>query len=381
MKQILFVNTQAPLDPAAGGIASYIRHRAWVLSESMVVWWSDGRSASRFDRGKGAWEEPFPIQCRNSAVFSRAGNWWLPRSPLWAFLIRQGIESVEFPDGVTAQWPAEKPFHIFIMCHTTQDVRRFLSRYPVQFRHWVKQGLIKRCIQTADRVAACSHEIMWMTSGFYHIHPDRFSVLPHFFCREAEDFSLPNLVREPLFLYVGNIEYFKGFDLVVEGYRRYRRRGGGAVLAVAGSDGWKDNDNQTRLMLKSEPVRRLVQEEGEKSLVFLGRLTKQQVAERRSRCLACIVGSRFEAFTMVAGEAFLSETPLILSTRTGWRALAAHYRAARLNDPYDADDMAQAFFEMENPALRESLVAGGRDLASFLTGEKLSNATKDWYNS
>jgi glycosyltransferase involved in cell wall biosynthesis len=93
------------------------------------------------------------------------------------------------------------------------------------------------------------------------------------------------------------------------------------------------------------------------------------------------VGSRFEAFTMVAGEAFLSETPLILSTRTGWRALAAHYRAARLNDPYDADDMAQAFFEMENPALRESLVAGGRDLASFLTGEKLSNATKDWYNS
>lgn len=379
MKQILFVNTQSPMDPCAGGIASYIRHRACLLSRhGMIVWWSDGRRAARYDGIGKAWEPAIELNVRKNR-WSAFWNWWLPATPLWAFLMERKIDLVEFPDGVTAQWPARRPFRIFVMCHATQDVRRFLSRAPVRFRHWSKQWMVKECLVRADKTAACSHEIMWMTSGFYRIHPDCFSVLPHAFCREAESFSTATAVPATFFLVVGNMEYCKGFDLIAAGYGRYRKAGGKARLAVAGTAGWEDLNTQTQQMLRMESVRQLVREQGRECLHFLGQLEKEELSKWRDQCLACVIGSRFESFTMVAGEAFLSGTPLILSSRTGWRTLAARYDAARLCDPYDPEDLARAFFEMEDPALRARYVAGGHALAGYLTGETLLKATVEWY--
>jgi glycosyltransferase involved in cell wall biosynthesis len=112
---------------------------------------------------------------------------------------------------------------------------------------------------------------------------------------------------------------------------------------------------------------------------FLGRLPKERLEEVRARCAVVVVGSRFEAFTLVAGEAFISRCPVILSDRAGWRGLAERFHAARLFSLHDPEDLAEAMFEVEDPTKRAALQEGGDKIAAYLSSEELFGKTVSFY--
>jgi glycosyltransferase involved in cell wall biosynthesis len=383
MSAVLFVNPTPPDDPAAGGITTYIAHRAETLSaRGVTAWWGSGERFARYDGPAHRWiPAPAPPAGRMRRA---AGRFWLPASPLWAFCEREAIPAIEMADGATVRWPDAKPFRIGIQCHNSQHVRAFINRdrLGVRMALFRKEQAVRRALEHADGVLACSHEIAYLTSGFYRLNPDRFAVLPHAFSRRVFGGGPEGGARhDHFFLMAGNIEYVKGFDLVAEGFRRYRKKGGKALWVVAGTDGWADRNPQVKHMLAGQAFAELIAQEGRECVRFLGVLDKTALAGWRARATACVIGSRFDSFTMVAGEAFLSHAPLILSARTGWRGLAERFGAARLVDPYEPDDLAAAFAELEDPAVRTAYQEKGDALAGYLTGPELAAQTVRWYEN
>jgi len=380
--RVLFVHSENPLDPSAGGIGTYIRHRGYVLAgQGIESYWSDGEKTAFFDFASCGWRES---SCRLVAPVwkRRFGRYWLPYSPWWEWAIREKMDAIEFADGVTCFWPGRRPFAIGIQCHTSQFVRAFLNGEKRRsFRQTVWERMAFLSLVRADGRLIGSPEGLWMASGYWRIHCDRFHVLPHAFHRAGD----PTLgvcrkpQSDPEFLVAGNLEVVKGFDLIAKGFLRYRQKGGKARLVVAGTTGWDDPNPRLQAMLRRREVAALFQQEGRDIVRFLGRVSKEELARLRARAVALVIGSRYDAFTMVAGEAFLFGCPVILSNRTGWRSLAERFQAARLVDPYDADDFARAFQEMEQPEIRDRYRQGGDRLADWLTGPELARATAEWY--
>lgn len=366
--RIAFWEPQRPWDAQAGGIASYVRHRACVLGErGFEVWWRNGRESARWDAGRRS---------------------WLPRPVPSA---EPDPDLIELPGGWAKAFPALPPnTRIVLQCHTAALTRAWLNRdrFPWYSRAGLRQWSgwdrrrIARNLRRADAVLACSYEIAVLEAGFYGVHLDRFTVIPHAFSPHAEPGTAAGRAGDEHgtgFLVAGNLEYFKGFDLIAAGFLRYRERGGQGRLKIAGTTGWDDPNPPVQNLLGSEAARALFAQQGRGCVEFLGRLDKADLAGERARSTALLVGSRFEAFTMVAGEAFLSGCPVILSDRTGWRYPAALHQGARLFDPYDPGDLAAAMLEMENPEHRAHYRQGADRMAAFLTSDALAEKTAAFY--
>lgn len=380
--RVLFAHSESPLDPASGGIGSYIRHRGFVLAgQGIETWWSDGVTVARFDRDEFGWKVTERLR-GGSSWARRLGRYWFPWSSLWKLACSKGISVIEFADGVTMLWPKRRPFAIGIQCHTSQFVRAFLNLDTHNPFLWaLKRRLAFYTVCMADGVLVPSAGQLWLTSGYMQIHPDRFSILPHAFHSAAIPHENAQVGRTcgNDFLVAGNLEVCKGFDLIARGFLQYRRQGGKGRLIVAGTTGWADPNPKLHAMLRRPEVLALVQHEGRQVIHFLGRITQEELSRWRARCVAAVVGSRHDAFPMVVGEALLSGCPVILSDRTGWQSLAERFQAARLVNPYDSDDFEAAFREMENPELRRRWQEGGYRLAAWLTGPELAAATASWY--
>jgi glycosyltransferase involved in cell wall biosynthesis len=337
---------------------------------------------ARWAPEEGEWKDrrDFPVGRLRRRLLGR----WPALSPAWRYLAKeQHVDIFEF-QAVTTGWI---PYQlsgprIILHCHTSTLTRAFLNRdieverHMGRFRSWAVRNLNK-----ADGILACSNEIAMLEAGFYHLHPDRITILPYAFSRQAEA-GLQRQVRQPGgkgFLVVGNVEYFKGLDLVLRGFGAYRRAGGTGELLVAGCGGIHELYRKRTLAAVKPVVDAVLKEHGAESINFLGKQTKDQLAALRARVTAIIHGSRFEALTLVAGEAFLSGCPLILSDRTGWRALVERYNAARLVNPYDAEDFALAMKEMEREDVQALYTKGGDALAEYLTSNELAEKAASYY--
>jgi glycosyltransferase involved in cell wall biosynthesis len=207
-------------------------------------------------------------------------------------------------------------------------------------------------------------------------------VIPHAFSRNAQPGLKEqnvNIADTPYYLVASNMEYFKGLDLILHAFIRYKRQGGKAALVFAGTRGWSDPYPTARYVLSRPDVQKLIPEAKSAGVSFAGSINKEELSQLRRGALATVVGSRFEAFTMVAGEAFLSGCPVILSSRTGWRDLAERYAAALIVDPIDIVSFAGAMLQMERPEVRERICTGGERLAEYLTSSELWEKTAAWY--
>lgn len=224
--RVLFAHSESPLDPSAGGIGSYIRHRGFVLAgQGIEAWWSDGVTVARFDRAEFRWKETERL--RGGGSWSRRlRQYWLPSSSLWRLACSEEISVIELADGVTMLWPKNRPFAIGIQCHTSQFVRAFLNLERPRSLLWVmKRRLAAYTICMADGVLVPSADHLWMAAGYMQIHPDRFEFLPHAFHPAAIPSGSPQAVPTDGndFLVAGNLELFKGFDLIARGFLHYRR--------------------------------------------------------------------------------------------------------------------------------------------------------------
>jgi glycosyltransferase involved in cell wall biosynthesis len=279
------------------------------------------------------------------------------------------------------------------MMHTTAPIRGFLNRdrpspgVGSALRRLLDADgrAIRRNLLAADCVLACSNQVAMLQSGYFRVHPDRMRVLPHAFHPDADAIAPaeppPRHPRTPTFLIVGNVEYLKGFDLICAGLAALRRRAVVATLSIAGTRGWDDPNIQVQTLLRTPAVQDLLRVAGRESLRFLGRLEKAALAAERAASAAVIIGSRYEAFTMVAGECALAGDPMIVSDRTGWVRLMERFQSGRLVDPYDASDLADAMQEMLDPVRRNHWAAGSRRLGEYLTSPELHAKTVAVYRA
>ncbi len=381
--RIVFWETTPPYAAAAGGIASYIQHRAYVLGgKGFEIWWASTHAVARWSVEQNDWVErrTFTVPWWKQRLLGR----WPVLIPAWHYLAREReVDIFEFQAGVSG-WLGFGPHDpdVVLQCHTSTLTRAFLNQDAEVERRTARfQGWAARNLRRASGIVACSSEIAMLEAGLFHIHPDRITVLPHAFSRKAEaGLRVRNESSgNGAILVVGNVEYFKGLDLIVRGFGEYLQQGGTQHLEIAGCGGLHELYRKISVATIKPAVEKLVAAYGPQKIQFLGKLDKAELARRRAAATAIICGSRFEALTMVAGEAFLTGCPLILSNRTGWLALAAQFRAARLINPYDARDIAAALWEMEDPALRSGYRRGGDALADYLQSPELAGQTAEFY--
>lgn len=353
-----------------------MRHRAFVLGRhDCEVWWCDKRSVARWDPQARDWvdRQTFPDRWRHANP--PAAVEWLDREA--------GVSIIECPDNVLQCWRLKRARQV-VQWHTSPNLREWLNRDPLgpleRLQRHLAWRLRRRVYRKAHRLLAPSLDLAYLQGAYYGIHPDRVAILPYVFSLEAfRDVPEPAESGAGYALVAGNLEYFKGFDLLMRGYDRYRENGGLLSLVFAGSAGSRDPDPHARVMVQMPPVQEALKRWGPESVRFLGRVSQRELTGWRAAANGVIVSSRFDAFTLVAGETAMSGCPLLLSDRTGWRTLAAMSPGACVFDPYDARAVARALGEAEDPRNRPGLVEASRQLGARVSGEDLERKTLRFY--
>jgi glycosyltransferase involved in cell wall biosynthesis len=366
MDKIAFYEETVPWSLISGGISTFVRQRAFVLARhDFEVWWCNRTDAARWDPDVGEW-----VDRRSFSGGRKHAN--PPSAVAWLDL-EAGVSLIESPDNIIQCWRLKNARHA-VQWHTSPNLREWLNFDPLspleRLQRHVAWRLRRRVYQKAHVLLAPSLEVAYLQGAYYRIHPDRIAILPYVFSREAFR-DLPRAAEKGAgyVLVAGNLEYFKGFDLLMKGYDRYRHAGGSLSIVFAGSAGETDPDPHARAMLDKRDVKDVINRWGNESIRFLGRIPWRKLAEIRAASNAVIVCSRFDAFTLVAGEAAMSGCPLLLSDRTGWHLQASMSPGMCQFDPYDSEAVAEALREAEDEGKRTSLIEATEKLASRISGE------------
>lgn len=162
-------------------------------------------------------------------------------------------------------------------------------------------------------------------------------------------------VRRPYVLTVGTLQPRKNLQAALAAHERLRAQGAGHQLVVVGARGWGDDPLAARL----------ARSPASQSVVALGRVSDETLVElyRAADCL--LFCSRGEGFGMPVLEAMACGTAVICSSTSSLPEIAGG--AARLADPDDAGDIADALHEVVGSPERRSLLqeSGRRRAAQF----------------
>lgn len=170
--------------------------------------------------------------------------------------------------------------------------------------------------------------------------------------------------------YVGRIHVIKGLDFLIRACSRsiYRDR---LLILIAGPD---EGDGQR--------LREIASREGiSDQVIFIGQIDGEEKRGMYAGSDVVIYASRSESFGLVAFEAVLCGTPIIVSRNTGCGELMNRYQGASLVDYGDVTGMALGLDEiLDNPARsrERSLVARQRILAE-MGWERITGQYREMY--
>ena len=167
-------------------------------------------------------------------------------------------------------------------------------------------------------------------------------------------------------LHVGTIEPRKNLVRLVEAYHRVRQemRPPAPKLVLAGSTGWFFRDVFDRieaLDLKDE-------------VIFLGRVTEEQLPALYNGALFLVLPSLYEGFGLPALEAMACGLPVIASNASSLPEVVA--QAGILVDPYDTGALATSIATLvEDAGLRDELSKAGQEQAKKFSWERVAQET------
>lgn len=378
---ICFFESSPPFGDRLGGIPTYILHRAHTLSKhNFIDYWTDGFKVALFDSELKDWKiiKEFKLSELKKRIISRIHKFL----PGIKFLLDDvKIDIIEFPDSYSYKIkPLKEKCKVVIQCHTSSPVREFLNDLKPGIRSKLNARRIRKNLLNADKLLACSYEIALLTSGYYRIHLDNFNVIHHAFERKLFDESVENnSKKENYFIAVANVEYFQGIDLLLNAFKEYKKRGGKNKLYYVGPKNLFEtvSMNKKWLYLGTD---KLIMHLDKGDFEFVPYLKKNGVLDLMSKASATIVLSRFEAFTMVVGEAASVRCPLIVSNRTGWNNLINKFDGGMLVNPYNKEEVVNAMFEMENQKTQLQYSKGIKRLFNFISSDSLISATVKEYS-
>jgi phosphatidylinositol alpha-mannosyltransferase len=204
--------------------------------------------------------------------------------------------------------------------------------------------------------------------GDYHVIPNgvdigRFgSALP---LPEYDD-GRPNI------LFVGRLDRRKGFEHLLEAFRRLKAGQPSARLLVAGAF---DADDRA-------PFERRVARWGLTDVVFVGPVPSDMLARYyRTAHIFCAPATGFESFGMVLLEAMAAGCAVVASDIPGYRTVLSHGQQGLAVPPRDARALERALGRLlDNPAERRALSEAGRRKAADYGWEQVTRRILDFYS-
>jgi glycosyltransferase involved in cell wall biosynthesis len=171
----------------------------------------------------------------------------------------------------------------------------------------------------------------------------------------------PRPRRRRQLLYVGGLDARKNPDRLIEGFLRFRARGGDAFrLVLAGS-----HHREDVVRLRGAFGARA----GWESVELVGYLSPAALAATMDESLALVFPTLLEGFGYPPVEAMARGLPVICSTAGSLPEVAGD--AALLVDPYDPDAIARAMAALATePPLRRRLARRGRSRAARFCGDR-----------
>jgi glycosyltransferase involved in cell wall biosynthesis len=158
-------------------------------------------------------------------------------------------------------------------------------------------------------------------------------------------------------VFVGRFDRHKGGDVMIDAFARVLRRRPDARLDFVGPDrGCMDETGRTWSLndyLKS----RITDTERERITIY-GFQSPEQAARLRNQALVTVAPSRYETFSLAAGEAMMAGCPLVVSAAGALTELVQHDRNGLTARPDDPHDLANRILKlMDNPSRAAQLGA------------------------
>lgn len=298
--------------PYIGGVEEHVRHVAGVLREEghdVVVWTVErsGGFAVRQVDDIEVWDLPAPLPARSvrdlvrfAAAFPRALRSW-----------RRAFRSAR---------PEVVHIHCFGPNGTYASLLSRLARIPfivtshgetladdggVFDASMLARASLRRALARAGAVTACSHVVLDDLEARFELPRGTGVIVPNGIDpHEVEPELVPGLPRRYIAA-VGRLQRVKGFDLLVDAFAAAELPQD--VGLVIGGDGPEAGVLRERADALGLGTR----------LVLPGRLRRAQVAALFDGAAAVAVPSRFEAFGIVALEAWRAGAPLIITDHGG----------------------------------------------------------------
>ena len=171
----------------------------------------------------------------------------------------------------------------------------------------------------------------------------------------------------PYFMFVGSLHPRKNLARLFSAFDRFKSYNRNDVkLVIVGEKRWW-----------TEPIQRAYDAMSCKDdVVFVGRLSAEDLHRVTAAALASVYVSYFEGFGIPILEAFKCDTPVITSNVTSMPEVAKD--AALLVDPFNEDSIAKAMIKVLDDKVRERLIEKGRERAKDFSWDK---AAEDIWNS
>ena len=231
---------------------------------------------------------------------------------------------------------------------------------PFSFRKYYKH-YFPRFSRKADRIATVSEFSKKDISVHYEIPSDKIDVV---YNGANENFKpypqqcIENIRKQltgghPYFLFVGSLHQRKNVVNQLKAFDQFKKSSGSPMYFVfAGSKRWWTQGMETAFQSM----------EFKHHVLFIGRVTEQQLYDYTACAFAAVYVSNFEGFGIPIIEAMQCRVPVITSNITAMPEIAGE--AALLADPFSATSIAETMTRLyQDESLRKNLIEAGEKRA------------------
>jgi len=232
--------------------------------------------------------------------------------------------------------------------------------------------LLKRWARRLDGRIAVSKPAREFASGYF---PGEYEIIPNGV--DVERFS-PDVLPISEFcdgkmniLFVGRLEKRKGFNYLLEAYKKIKPEIPASRLIVVGPG--------TVLRRRYE---KQVVEEGIKDVVFAGHVSQDELPRfYKTADIFCAPATSWESFGIVLLEAMAVGKPVVASNIDGYAGVVTHGVEGLLVPPKDSENLGQALLSlMKDESLRQEMGAKGKLKAQDYSWERIARRILDYYN-